>query len=197
MTDIIPMERIETKILVIRGQRVMIDADLAEIYDVTTKALNQAVKRNLERFPPQFMFSLTKEEKVELVTSCDRFNNLKHSTVLPHVFTEHGSLMLANVLKSPRAVKTSIQVVLAFTHLRQLLLSHEELARKLMSLEEKYDGQFKIVFESIKRLLLPPWQPMVSVSKTSVLPSRAFFMSAKMHLWAADLAAGSSSGRSV
>ncbi len=155
MTDIIPMERIEMKILVIRGQRVMIDADLAEIYGVSTKALNQAVKRNIDRFPAEFMFCLTKTEKEEVVTNCDHLGKLRFSPVLPRAFTEYGALMLANILKSSRAVNTSVQIIRAFIRLRQMLLSHEALARKLMSLEKKYDGQFKIVFESIKRLLLP------------------------------------------
>lgn len=155
MTDIIPMERIENRILIIRGQRVMIDADLAEIYGVSTKRLNEQVKRNLERFPGDFMFELERNEKEELVANCDRFRRLKHSTSLPRAFTEHGALMLANVLKSQRAVVTSIQVVRAFTRLRQLLLSHEELAKKLMILEQKYDEQFKVVFEAIRRLMLP------------------------------------------
>lgn len=155
MTDLIPMERIEMKILVIRGQRVMIDADLAEVYGVSTKRLNEQVKRNLERFPEDFMFELTAKEKEEVVAFCDHLGKLKFSPVLPRVFTEHGALMLANVLKSPRAVRTSIQVVRAFTRLRQLLLSHGALARKLASLEKKYDDQFKVVFEAIKRLLLP------------------------------------------
>lgn len=133
----------------------MIDADLAEIYGVSTKALNQAVKRNIDRFPAEFMFCLTKKEKEEVVTNCDHLGKLRFSPVLPRVFTEYGALMLANILKSPRAVNTSVQIIRAFIRLRQMLLSHEALARKLMSLEEKYDGQFKIVFESIKRLLLP------------------------------------------
>src|SRR3989304_8337677 len=97
-TQVIPVEAVENKILLIRGQRVMIDRDLAGLYGVPTKVLNQAVKRNIEKFPADFMFILTKAEKDELVTNCDRFNSLKHSTSFPYAFTEHGALMLANVL---------------------------------------------------------------------------------------------------
>ena len=99
--SLVPSERITDLILIIRGKRVMIDADLAKLYGVTTKALNQAVKRNQERFPPDFTFSLNQEEKDELVTVCDRFKKLKHSSSFPYAFTEHGAIMLANVLRSP------------------------------------------------------------------------------------------------
>ena len=108
VNEIVLTERIENKILLIRGQRVMLDRDLAELYGVPTKVLNQAVKRNNERFPTDFIFVLTKSEKDELVTNCDRFNSLKHSTVLPFAFTEYGVLMLASVLNSPRAIEAGI-----------------------------------------------------------------------------------------
>lgn len=155
MSNIVPIELIEKKIFVVRGQRIMLDTDLAELYGVTTKALNQAVKRNILRFPGDFMFQLTMEEKIELVTVCDRFKRLKHSTVLPHVFTEFGAIMLANVLRSESAVLVSIQVVRAFAKLREMLTGHAELSKRLDELESKYDGQFKIVFEAIRRLMLP------------------------------------------
>lgn len=102
-SQLIPIASIAQRILFLRGQKVMIDADLAELYGVETKALNQAVKRNIERFPPEFMFQLTKSEKDEVVTKCDHLNRLKYSPSLPYSFTEHGALMLGNVLKSPRA----------------------------------------------------------------------------------------------
>jgi hypothetical protein len=158
-TSLIPMERIERVILFIRGEKVMLDLDLAEIYGVMTGALNQAVKRNLERFPPDFMFQLTEAEKTEVITNCDNLARLKFSPHLPYAFTEHGALMLANVLNSERAAQTSVQVVRVFVRLRQMLSSNAELARKLESLEKKYDAQFKIVFDAIRQLMTPPEPP--------------------------------------
>lgn len=156
---IIPIERIEKSILLIRGKKVMIDADLAMLFGVTTKQLNQQVKRNIDRFPPDFMFELTREEKFEVVTNCDHLENLKYSPYLPFAFTEHGALMLANVLSSPRAIQASIQIVRTFVRLRELLASNAELARRLDVLEEKYDRQFKVVFDAIRQLLQPPEKP--------------------------------------
>jgi hypothetical protein len=153
---IIPVERIEQAILQIRGLRVMVDADLAMLYGVTTKVLNQAVKRNKERFPGDFMFQLSPEEKVEVVTNCDHLARLRFSPVLPNVFTEHGVLMLANILNSERAVRVSVQIVRTFVKLRESLSTHADMARKLESLEKKYDGQFKVVFEAIRQLMIPP-----------------------------------------
>ena len=150
--SLVPMERIERAIFVIRGQKVMLDADLAELYGVLTKVLNQAVKRNKERFPIDFMFQLTKEEKDEVVTNCDHLKRLKFSPTLPHAFTEHGAIMLATILNSPIAVQASIQVVRAFVRLRQMLASNADLARKLDTLERKYDAQFKVVFDAIRQL---------------------------------------------
>ena len=155
----IPMERIERRILLVRGQKVMLDADLAELYGVKTKALNQAVKRNPERFPADFMFSLTCEEKEEVVTNCDHLRRLKFSPNLPFAFTEHGALMLASVLNSPRAVEVSVFVVRAFVRLREMLASNEGLARRLEQMEKKYDGRFKIVFDAIRELMKPPETP--------------------------------------
>ena len=149
------MERIERAILLIRHEKVMLDLDLAAIYGVTTKALNQAVKRNAPRFPADFMFRLTEAEKTEVVTNCDHLARLKFSPHLPSAFTEHGALMLANVLNSERAAQTSVQVVRAFVRLRQLLSSNTELARKLESLEKKYDTQFRVVFDAIRKLMTP------------------------------------------
>lgn len=114
-----PIERIENRILIIRGQKVMIDADLAELYGVPTKALNQAVKRNSERFPVDFMYQLTTEEKAEVVTNCDHLARLKFSRSLPFTFTEHGAIQAANVLGSPQAVEMGIYVVRAFVRLRK------------------------------------------------------------------------------
>jgi len=152
----IPVERIETAILLIRGEKVMLDIDLAAIYDVTTKRLNEQVKRNLNRFPPDFMFQLTAAEKAEVVANCDHLIQIRYSPHLPYAFTEHGALMLANVLNSERAAQTSVQVVRAFVRLRQMLASNAELARKLAALENKYDAQFKVVFDAIRQLMSPP-----------------------------------------
>lgn len=118
---------IEDRIFIIRDQQVMIDRDLAELYGVETKVLNQAVKRNIDKFPEDFRFQLTNEEKKELVTNCDRFESLKHSNVNPHSFTEHGVLMLANVLKSEIATQMSIRLVKAFVQLRKTLSSNVQL----------------------------------------------------------------------
>ncbi|MEO0123722.1 MAG: ORF6N domain-containing protein [candidate division WOR-3 bacterium] len=159
MKDIIPQEMIEQKIFLIRGQKVMIDRDLAELYGVETKYLNRQVKRNRERFPEEFMFRLTKEEKDELVTICHRFKTMKHSSTLPYAFTEHGVAMLASVLKSERAVKISIIIIKAFVRLRQMLSAHKELARKLSELErriERHDAEIKAIFDAIRQLMTPP-----------------------------------------
>lgn len=153
---LIPIDRIERSILLLRGQKVMLDSDLAELYGVPTKALNQAVKRNKERFPDDFMFQLTPDEKTKVVTNCDRLKRLKFSSTLPYVFTEHGAVMLASVLSSPVAVDVSIQIVKTFIRLRELLVSNKELAKKIEELEKKYDTQFKIVFDAIRQLMSAP-----------------------------------------
>ncbi len=156
---LIPNERIERGILLLRGERVMLDADLAVLYGVTTKALNQAVKRNENRFPEDFVFQLTKEEKTEVVTNCDHLRQLKFSPHLPRAFTEHGALMLAKVLNSERAAQTSVEIVRVFIRLRQMLASNADLARKLETLEGKYDAQFRTVFDAIRQLMSPPAGP--------------------------------------
>jgi len=156
---VIPAGRIEQAILQIRGLRVMIDADLAMLYGVTTKVLNQAVKRNKDRFPGDFMFQLTSEEKMEVVTNCDHLSRLRFSPVLPYAFTEHGVLMLANILNSERAVRVSVQIVRTFIRLRETLSTHADLARKLTEMEKKYDSQFKVVFDALRALMAPPVKP--------------------------------------
>jgi hypothetical protein len=153
MNKIIPLDVIERRIFLLRKQKVMLDADLAALYGVTTKVLNQAVKRNPDRFPEDFMFQLTKKEKEEVVTNCDHLNKLKYSPYLPYAFTEHGVVMLANALNSPVAVKASVQIVRAFVRLRKMLSSNASLARKVKALEKKYDQQFKVVFEAIYNLM--------------------------------------------
>ncbi|MEW6601741.1 MAG: ORF6N domain-containing protein [Nitrospirota bacterium] len=154
--SLVPIERIEGTILFIREQKVMLDADLADLYGVSTKVLNQAVKRNKERFPDEFMFQLTKHEKKEVVTNCDHLKKLRFSHVLPFAFTEHGAVMLATVLNSTIAVQTSIQVVKAFIKLRGILATQKDLARKIEDMERKYDGQFRVVFDAIRELMRPP-----------------------------------------
>jgi phage regulator Rha-like protein len=154
--SLVPIERIERTILFIRGQKVMLDADLADLYGVSTKVLNQAVKRNKERFPNEFMFQLTQHEKEEVVTNCDHLKKLRFSHVLPFAFTEHGAVMLATVLNSAIAVQTSIQVVKAFIKLRVILATHKDLARKIEDMERKYDVQFRVVFDAIRELMRQP-----------------------------------------
>lgn len=159
---LIPSERIEEKIFLIRGHKVMIDRDLAELYGVETKYLNRQVRRNRERFPDEFTFQLVLGEKEELVTICHRFKTMKHSSSLPYAFTEHGVAMLASVLKSPTAVKMSILIVKAFIRLREVVATHKELIHKLQDLERKvghHNGEIKVLFEAIRRLMTEPEKP--------------------------------------
>lgn len=156
----IPVSGIENKIHQIRGHRVLLDSDLALLYEVSTKQLNQAVKRNPNRFPPDFMFQLTYQELTNLrsqfVTLSLKQEWGKHNKYLPHAFTEQGIAMLSSVLKSERAAQVNVSIMRAFIKFRQFLLTHEELARKLAKLEQKYDAQFKIVFEAIRKLMPQP-----------------------------------------
>jgi hypothetical protein len=154
--SIAPLENIQSRIFLVRGHKVMIDADLANIYGVTTKRLNEQVKRNRDRFPEDFMFQLTKEEKDEVVANCDHLKKLKYSPVLPNAFTEHGAIMIATILNSPVAVQASVHVVRAFVKLRQILASNKELSKRFDELEKKYDTQFKVVFDAIRQLMTPP-----------------------------------------
>ncbi len=170
----IPVERIEKTILLIRGQKVIIDTDLAELYRVTTKALNQSVTRNEQRFPPDFMFRLTKAEKQELVTNCDRLDRLKHSSALPRVFTEQGVAMLSSVLKSDRAIQVNIQIMRTFTKLRQMLSTNAELKQKVETMEKKYDQQFQVVFEAIKQLIDEESKPKKKIGFTVKEKQKAF-----------------------
>jgi len=148
------VRRVERRILVIRGHRVMLDRDLAGLYGVETKALNQAVRRNLARFPGDFMFQLTMDEvdrlRSQSVTSKGARGGARY---LPLVFTEQGVAMLSSVLKSERAIQVNIAVIRAFVRLRALLATHRDLARKLEELERKYDRQFRVVFEAIRELM--------------------------------------------
>ena len=159
MKELIPQERVEQSIFFIRGHRVMIDRDLAELYGVKTKYLKQQVRRNIKRFPQEFMFPLTKEERNELVAICNRFKTMKHSSVLPYAFTEHGVAMLASVLNSERAIKISIIIIKTFVKLREILSTHKELVYKLRELEskiEKHDVKIQEILDAIRQLMKPP-----------------------------------------
>lgn len=156
---IMPAERIESRILLIRGHKVMLDTDLAELYRVGTKRLNEQVKRNKNRFPADFMFQLTTKEKAGVVANCDHLRRLKFSPTLPYAFTEHGTIMVASVLNSPRAIEVSVYVVRAFIKLREMLGSHKKLALKLAELEKRIeanDDEITALFEAIRQLMEPP-----------------------------------------
>ncbi len=159
-TGLAPVDGIAAKIHTVRGHRVMLDSDLAALYGVTTARLNEQVKRNLPRFPPDFMFALTRNELTNLIsqfaTSSSRHGG-RHK--LPNAFTEHGAVMLASVLNSPIAVAASIQVVRAFVQLRGVLASTKELAHRLDELESRYDAKFRVVFQAIRELMEPPPPP--------------------------------------
>lgn len=164
-TGVSELERISSVIRTIRGQRVILDADLAVIYGVLTGRLNEQVKRNRERFPSDFMFQLTQEEATGVGRLRSQFAILKrgqHLKYLPHAFTEHGAIMAANILNSPRAVQMSVYVVRAFVQLRTLFTGHKELADQLAKLERRvgtHDKQIQTVFEAIRQLMTPPDPP--------------------------------------
>jgi len=153
---IIPSERIEKSILLIRCERVMLDADLASLYGVETKVLNRAVKRNLLRFPDDFMFQLTGKEAEALRFHFGTSKGRGGRRYRPYVFTEQGVAMLSSILNSERAVLVNIEIVRTFVRLRKLLASHAELSRKLAKLEKEYDHQFKVVFDAIRQLMNVP-----------------------------------------
>ena len=158
--QLVPAEAIERRILLIRGQKVMLDRHLAELYGVPTKVLNQAVRRNLDRFPEDFLLELTREEVEKLLRS--QIVTLKrgqHSKYLPQAFTEQGVAMLSSVLRSEQAVQVNVAIMRAFVRLRETLATHRDLARKLEVLEKKYDAQFRVVFDAIRKLMEPPPAP--------------------------------------
>lgn len=151
-------DRVAERIMFVRGQKVMLDSDLAELYEVETKVLNQAVKRNIERFPVDFMFQLTAEEAAGLRSQSVtlKIGRGQHRKYQPYAFTEQGVAMLSSVLRSERAIHVNIEIMRAFVRLRLMLASNAELARKLAALEKKYDAQFKVVFDAIRELMTPP-----------------------------------------
>ena len=160
--QLVPFNLIEQRIFLLRGQRVMFDRDLAELYGVETKYLNRQVRRNRERFPREFMFKVTKKERNELVTNWHRFASLKYSNVLPYAFTEHGVAMLSSVLRGERAIHINILIIKVFVKLREILTNHKELALRLKELEmriDKHDDAISAIFEAIRQLMAPPEKP--------------------------------------
>ncbi len=153
---IVPYEGIERRILLLRGHKVILDRDLSELYGVTTGNLNKAARRNLMRFPADFMFQLTREEYAALRFHFGILEKGAHAKYLPHAFTEQGVAMLSSVLRSERAVLVNIEIMRAFVRLRQLLASHADLARKLTAMEKNYDAQFKVVFDALRALMREP-----------------------------------------
>ena len=151
MEDILKTRQFDNLIFELRGYKVMIDADLASLYESETKKLKQQVRRNQDRFPDDFMFELTLDEKEQLVTNCDRFNSLKHSSVNPMAFTEQGVAMLSSVLRSPKAVKINIEIMRAFVYYRQILLQNQELYKKVTELDEKINNVFHLLLNKIEK----------------------------------------------
>lgn len=160
MSNFLPAERIEQRILLIRGQKVLLDADLAELYGVETRILVRAVRRNLERFPPDFMFQINNQEVTILRSQFGISNRGRGGRrYLPYAFTEYGVAMLSSVLRSRRAILVNIEIMRTFGRLRQILLTHKDLARKLEELEKKYDSKFRVVFDTIRQLMAPSPHP--------------------------------------
>lgn len=193
--NLIPAQRIERKIFLLRGEKVMPDSDLAELYGVETKVLNQAVKRNLERFPADFMFQVSKEEAalisrsqfvtLEAETSGkplekrtvlrSPFVTLRHGAHLkyrPYVFTEQGVAMLSSVLRSDRAIQVNLAIMRTFVQLRQMLSTHSDLARKLAAMEQKYDSRFKIVFDALREMMAEKKKPRRKIGFHAVVPRK-------------------------
>jgi hypothetical protein len=160
MTTLVSMDHIEQKIVLIRGHKVMLDSDLAELYGVEVKRLNEQVRRNIDRFPEDFMFQLNNQEltnlKSQFATSSSWGGRRRAN---PYVFTEQGVAMLSSVLNSPRAIQVNIAIMRAFVQLRQMLISHKELAEKLDKMEKTYDNNFRIVFQHLRQLMEPPPVP--------------------------------------
>lgn len=193
---LIPVERIERRILLLRGEKVMLDFDLAELYGVPAKVLNQAVKRNSERFPSDFMFQLSRPEwlavlRSQIVTAGERnwsqsvtSSKLKHRGVAyrPYAFTEQGVAMLSSVLNGPRAVQVNIAIIRTFVQLGRMLASNADLARKLEALGKKYDVQFKVVFDAIRQLMepLPERKPRRQIGFSAIQRDRNFKTSANI-----------------
>ena len=170
------LAKVERRIFLVRGQKVMLDFDLAELYGVETRALKQAVRRNLDRFPADFMFELSTAEIKNLVSQTVIPTRGKLGGATPMAFTEQGVAMLSSVLRSSRAVQVNIAIMRTFVRLREMLLSNAELARKLAALENKYDAQFKVVFDAIRELMLPRSAPAENrfSSSEQMIPNNRF-----------------------
>jgi ORF6N domain len=162
-SELVPLEHVERVILVLRGHRVILDRDLAAMYGVEPRALNQAVGRNLERFPRDFMFQLSPEEAIHLKSQTVISRSWGGRRHFPYAFTEQGVAMLSSVLRSSRAVQVNIEIMRAFVRLRQLLQANADLAKKLEALEKKYDSQFRVVFDAIRELMEPKEKPKTTV----------------------------------
>ena len=163
---LIPDEVVLNKILLIREVKVMMDVDLAELYGVPTKRLNEQVKRNIKRFPKDFMFQLSRSEKDEVVAKCDHLNKLKFSPSLPYAFTEHGAVMLASVLNSERAIEVNVQIVRLFIKVREMLLTHKDILLKVEQMEKrvgKQDDKIQAIFDYLKQFIQEQEKPMVEV----------------------------------
>ena len=158
MEIVVRQDAVEQKIYMIRGHKVMLDSDLAELYGVPTKVLLQAVKRNAARFPSDFMFQLNNQEVLALRSQIVTLKKGRgqHRKYIPYVFTEQGVAMLSSVLKSERAIQVNIAIMRSFVKIREMLSAHKDLARKLEEMEKKYDAQFRVVFEAIRQLMKPP-----------------------------------------
>ncbi|OHC71516.1 MAG: hypothetical protein A3H93_20455 [Rhodocyclales bacterium RIFCSPLOWO2_02_FULL_63_24] len=174
MSILVP-QAVANRILLLRDQRVMLDADLADLYGVETRALNQAVKRNADRFPGDFMFQLNADEKAEVVANCDHLAKLKFSRSLPYAFTEHGALMLGNVLKSSRAIEVSLLVVRAFVQIREMLSAHKDISAKLDQMERKlssHDQAIAGLIDAIRQLMNPPAPARRGIGFTANIDSK-------------------------
>lgn len=170
MTGLVAVRPIDSLIHDVRGTRVMLDSDLASLYGVTVSRLNEQVRRNRTRFPPDFMFQLTKKEDDRLRSQSATLKRGRgqHRKYLSHAFTEQGVAMLSSVLRSPRAIKVNVEIMRTFVGLRRIAATHADLARRLDALESKYEGRFKVVFEAIKQLIDPPERPRPKIGFGSV-----------------------------
>ena len=166
MKTLVPIDLIASKIYFIRSSKVMLDRDLAELYNVETKQLKRAVRRNINRFPEDFMFQLTKEEYRSLRSQFGTLKRGAHSKYTPMAFTEQGVAMLSSVLNSDRSIEVNIAIMRAFVKLREMMATHEDLKRKIESMEKKYDEKFQIVFEAIKQLLTEEDKPKKKIGYT-------------------------------
>lgn len=155
MTGLVAAERIENRIVLLRGCKVILDNDLADLYEVEVKQLKRQVRRNIDRFPVDFMFELSQQEYESLRRHFGTLKRGEHSKYLPYAFTEQGVAMLSSVLRSKRAAQVNIEIMRTFVRLRVMIASHKDLERKFEALEKKYDSQFRVVFDAIRQLMTP------------------------------------------